>query len=731
MPWEFVLSIIAIVAVIFIGIGVMFAKFYRKVNQGQALIVNKVSKVYVSFTGMTVVPILHRAEVMEISLKTIELARSGGDGLVCKDNLRADIKVTFFVRVNKTQEDVLRVAQSIGCVRASDQRTLEELFMAKFSEALKTVGKRFNFTQLYEERDEFKDQMIGVIGKDLNGYALEDAAIDYLEQTPLNQMDTNNILDAQGIKKITEITAREAVLTNELKQEERKKIMDKNVEADEKIFELERRRAEAQAQKGRKIAEVQARQQAEVLKVQAEERQKAEEARIHAEQLIAVQEENRQREIEVARKNRERVVAVETERVEKERQLEAITREREVELARISKEKELEVEKKEIADVIALRVSVEKNVAEEEEKIKDLRAHADANRRKDVVIINAEAEAQGSLVKSIKAAEAQESVARFQAKEQLIKATADLESSDKHAAAKIRMAEGIQAEQAAEGLAQVKVKEANANALEKEGAANAKVTLQMLNAEADGAEKKGMAAARVQEAEAVAIEKKGMAQANITREQLLAQVKGDEEGGMAKARVDEAAAAAIQKRGEAEAAAIQVKLEAEAKGLAEKAQAMKALDGVGREHEEFRLNLDKVKAVELAELDTRRDVALAQAKVLSQAFATADIQIIGGDGSFFDKFINAVSVGKSLDGTVDNSDVLKQVLQPYLDGQQSLPDDIKSILQRPAVSSQTVQNLSLSAVLAKLASGKDSEVRSKLDQLVATAKELGIDKLNS
>jgi uncharacterized membrane protein YqiK len=165
---------------------VILSKFYRQVDQGKALIVNTMkSEPTVTFTGTIVYPVVHRAEVMDISVKTIEIDRRGKEGLICKDNIRADIKVTFFVRVNKTQEDVLKVAQSIGCVRASDQRTLEELFKAKFSEALKTVGKRMNFEDLYKERQHFKDDIIEVIGKDLNGFVLDDAAIDYLEQTPI------------------------------------------------------------------------------------------------------------------------------------------------------------------------------------------------------------------------------------------------------------------------------------------------------------------------------------------------------------------------------------------------------------------------------------------------------------------------------------------------------------------------------------------------------------------
>ena len=121
---------------------------------------------------------------MDIAVKRIEINRRGSDGLICKDNMRADITVAFFVRVNKTEHDVLSVASMIGVDRASDQGALIELFDAKFSEALKTAGKMFDFEDLYTQRQEFKDQIIEIIGTDLNGYSLEDAAIDYLEQTP-------------------------------------------------------------------------------------------------------------------------------------------------------------------------------------------------------------------------------------------------------------------------------------------------------------------------------------------------------------------------------------------------------------------------------------------------------------------------------------------------------------------------------------------------------------------
>src|SRR5215510_4629650 len=161
-------AIAGVAIIICFGIFVSVAKFYRQVDQGKVLIVNTMKvEPTVTFTGAVVLPIVHRAEVMDISLKTVEIDRRGKEGLICQDNIRADIKVTFFVRVNKTREDVLKVAQSVGCARASDQQTLQELFEAKFSEALKTVGKNFDFVDLYTKRAEIKDNVVEVIGKDL------------------------------------------------------------------------------------------------------------------------------------------------------------------------------------------------------------------------------------------------------------------------------------------------------------------------------------------------------------------------------------------------------------------------------------------------------------------------------------------------------------------------------------------------------------------------------------
>ncbi|MFH9981873.1 SPFH domain-containing protein [Streptomyces sp. NPDC017179] len=654
----------------------LFSRLFRKVEQGKALIVSKMRKVDVTFTGQVVLPVLHKAEVMDISVKAIEITRTGREGLICRDNIRADIRITFFVRVNKTAEDVVRVAQAVGTARASDRDTLQELFHAKFSEALKTVGKQMDFTDLYTKREELRFQIIEVIGVDLNGYHLEDAAIDYLEQTPLTQLDPGNVLDAQGIRKITELTAVEHVRTNEAQRTEQKEITRQNVDAREAILELERRQADAEIKQRREIETSRAREEAETARVVEEERLRAQSAFLRTEEELGVQRENQAREVAVAAKNRERVIAIENERIEKDRLLEVIARERETQLTRISADKEVEAEKREIAEVVRERVAVDRTVAEQEESIKKLRAVEEAERERQAVIIAAEAEAQEKLVKDIKAAEAAEQAATHRAAEELTLAEARLKTADLDARAKLRLAEAVQAEAAAEGLAAVRVREQEAEVIEKAGRAEAEALQARALAEAQGTE---------------------------------ARLRAEAEGAQAKAL--------------AEAAAIGEKLKAEAAGLTEKAAAMAALDEASREHEEYRLRLQAEKEIRLAGLETQRQVAEAQATVLATGLEHADIDIVGGESVFFDRLMSAISFGKGVDGFVENSRTAQALAAPWLDGSSNFTDDLGRILGH--LGSADVKNLTVSALLMKMMQTGGTNA-GRLQQLLDRAGELGL-----
>ncbi|MDF4203032.1 flotillin family protein [Maribacter sp. SA7] len=680
----------SIFSIIGIGLGVILfliivyfaiiAMFYKKVHQGQALVRTGFGGTKVATDkGLYVVPVFHRVEVMDISVKKIQIERLATEGLICKDNMRADIKVAFFVRVNNEVDLIKKVAQTIGVQRASKQETLEELFEAKFSEALKTVGKKFDFIQLYEARREFRDEIVDIIGIDLNGYTLEDCAIDYLEQTAVSHLKADNILDAEGIKKITDLTAAQNIKANLIKRDEEKVIRKQDVEAREAILELDKQLAEKEEQQKREISNIKSREEAEILKVSEEELLKSETARIATREKVKVAEENMERQIIVALKNKQRTDAVETERVEKDRLLEATERERVVTLAQIEKEKVVEVEKKNIQDVIRDRVTLEKGVVEEQENMKDIQAFKTADREKQVKITIAEANAQEDLIKTIKAAEAQKEAAKQKAEEINIEALAHKEASEKEAEARKILAEATAKEEATVGMSEAQVMHAKADAFEREGIVQAIIIEKKAKAEATGIE-----------AKAEAKRKDGLAEADVIKEKALA----------------------------------------DAAGIEEKANAMKKLDGVGKEHEEFKLRLDKELQIDLAQINIQKDIADAQAQVIGDALKAAKIDIVGGETMFFDQIIGQITKGKGYDRLVENSTNIQDVKDAILgsdDVKGNLLEKVKEFADKYGISSEDLKNVTIANLLMDLKSkSNDSDEQTLFSNLFNLAKGLGM-----
>ena len=653
-----IVGIIVVLAFVFLMIMLLMLKaFYYKVEQGTALIINGVRKIDVRFDGGIIWPIINKKELMRISLITLEVDRRGKEGLICADNMRADITVAFYLRVNETEEDVLKVAKSVGVERASDKAAVNELFNAKFSEALKTVGKQIDFVKLFENRSEFRDSIVKEIGNDLNGYILEDVAIDYLEQTPKASLDSSNILDAEGIKKITQLTAFQNIITNELERDEELAIKKKNVETVEAMLELERQQADAEAKQHREISSVRAREAAETRKIEEEERKKSETAIISVEQDLAIQRENQQREIEVAGQNRLRAVIIEEEKVTRAQDLEIVSREREVDLQRIEAEKAIEIEKKEIANVIRERIAVDKTVAQEEERIKEVREVSEAERSKQTRVLAAEADAEEIKVRQVKKAEADEMAAKHKAVEITTLANANLEAAAKDAESKVRMAEGIKAEESAHGFAEAAIQEAKASSLEKEGIAKANVIKATGQAQAQSDRERGLADAEIiaarGQSNAQSQRDIGMADSEVIAARGQSNAQAEREVGLAKAEVTRA------------------HFQAEADGLVEKFNAMGNMSPAAREHEEFRMGLETALQEAMASIEAGKEIAKENAEVLAVALQKAKIDIVGGEAHFFDNFAKSLSIGKAIDGLAGKSDTLSGIINTMMASQLS------------------------------------------------------------
>ena len=254
-------KLILIVASIFFAIICLFL-FIKKIKPGEAGVRTGIGGIRVAKYWMLRLPMLQQLQIMDLSVKKLEMVRKGKDGLICQDNIRADIEVVFYVRVNDEKSeadgktdyhDIKTVATQVGCERASEIELLRQLFEAKFSEALKSAAKLMDFEKLYTDRIPFRWEIITTIGSDLNGYVLEDVAIDYLEQTPRENYDPSNVLDAQGIEKIVRITSGLEEISNDRVRQKEILIKEQDVESAVQIKRLEREYEEFLAQTKRQL----------------------------------------------------------------------------------------------------------------------------------------------------------------------------------------------------------------------------------------------------------------------------------------------------------------------------------------------------------------------------------------------------------------------------------------------------------------------------------------------
>ncbi|MDA1191585.1 MAG: SPFH domain-containing protein, partial [Candidatus Poribacteria bacterium] len=342
---------------------------YRKPRADQALVRTGGRQAKISITGgLWLNTIIH--EVREIFLDTVRLdiIREGPDALITFDFLRADIEAAFFIRVEPQEDRILRAAQSLG-ERTMTAEELTELLESKLEGALRTVAAEKELKDLLQKRSEFAEAVQMTIAADLeeNGLTLETVSLIRVDQAPLEAMNPNNQFDAQGIKKITEITQSMRRDTERIKLETDVKITEITVNTKSEKLRLNQELAWAEADQMKNIATYSAEREADTLTFQYEQDQRIQEieyaTKLEIERAKIAQEQGvQEREIE-------KLLGVEMARIAQEQ----LTQEREieknlhVEVAQIDQSRQVqEAEIERMLRVETARLSQEQTVQERE-----------------------------------------------------------------------------------------------------------------------------------------------------------------------------------------------------------------------------------------------------------------------------------------------------------------------------------------------------------------------------
>ena len=375
------------VMVLFVGmVTVVITRLYRKTSADEAFVRTGMGgQKGVIDGGALVVPVVH--EVIPVSLQTMKLTviRTSAEALITGDNLRADVIAEFFIKVQKTAEDVLAAATSLGH-KAINPKDVEMTVFEKLVNALRTVAATKTLNELHTKRDDFASAVQAIVSVDLkhNGLTLESTTISKLDQTPTRDLrPEDNVFDAQGARRIAEITQQARIDRNKIEREADQRVKEQDVERDKFVYQqdVERETAEAERDKSIRVAKVTTEQEA--LVTAAEQERLAQLAQVQRDAAVQVAEVEKARAIEVANQGREQ--AARQAEIEKERALEIAEREKETVVAQKEKER---------ADAESARYTAEALAEKEKQAVVTVQVVAEAERDKNRTVIAQQAEAE-------------------------------------------------------------------------------------------------------------------------------------------------------------------------------------------------------------------------------------------------------------------------------------------------------------------------------------------------
>ena len=345
--------------------------------------------------GAFVIPVLHEITPVNMNVMRIEVTRRDNGALITRNRMRVDIIAEFFVRVGASRGAVAAAAQTLG------RRTLQEdgirsLMEGKFASAMRMVAAQMTLEEMHEQRRDYANQVRDLASEALaaNGLELENVAIVDLDQTSLEYFDPSNAFDAEGLTQLTESIETRRKMRNEIEQRTLVDIRNQNLEAQKKVFEIDRETEYARLEQEREVEFRRAVQRAELMKERALREQEAEEAQLASRQAVetarlvqqlAITQERIRSEEETQRREiaRRRALDEAELKMREQTEREQINLDLHLETARIAREREQR--EHEIARQKALEIlELDRQIALAEKTLAVIKAEAE-KRRTEIV----------------------------------------------------------------------------------------------------------------------------------------------------------------------------------------------------------------------------------------------------------------------------------------------------------------------------------------------------------
>ncbi len=191
--------------------------------------------------GAFVLPIIHNITQVGMRTLSITIKRGGDKSLITKDRMRAELVTEFFTKVPPDPRAVSTAAQTLGN-RTLDPEHLREVVQGRFADALGEVAAKMTLDEIQENRGQFVKEVTKIADGSIGhtGLALETVSIISLDQTPIEQFNPANTFDSQGLTQLTEQIETRKKKRNDITQDTKISIENKNLETIQKELEIKK-----------------------------------------------------------------------------------------------------------------------------------------------------------------------------------------------------------------------------------------------------------------------------------------------------------------------------------------------------------------------------------------------------------------------------------------------------------------------------------------------------------
>lgn len=413
---EMTLIYVGILLALMLFLGIVVSRLYRRTTREVSIVkTGSGGKKVIMDGGILLIPMLHEISYVNMKTLRLEVQRSADAALITRDRMRVDVGVEFYVSVNATEDGISRAAQTLGD-RTFHVDQLREMIEGKLIDGLRSVAARMTMDELHENRAEFVQEVQNAVSEDLlkNGLELESVSLTALDQTPFEALDENNAFNAVGMRKLAEVIATSKKERATIDAEADVAVRRAAMEAERQKYLIERDEQKAKIEQQQELETLRAVQEAEVARQRESAEQAREQARI-----------NRERQVRASEIEREQVIRA--AEIAKEREIEVADQDRQIIIAAKSEEESRARASADTARAEATKAS---------EAIETTRKVAQAEREKQITLIEAQQEADRRATALRVEATAEKDAAQDRADARREEARADADAITIRAAAK-------------------------------------------------------------------------------------------------------------------------------------------------------------------------------------------------------------------------------------------------------------------------------------------------------